>query len=426
MIAVPHLFQQVYIGRTIGFAYAFVVLSRLAVERGLGTSILVLLALQFLALPHVFHWQLRRAREPRAAGAWQLRLDALLFGVWIAVFGFPDWASLGLLFAAGLSAVVILGVPGLAVSMLLCALGALAWSAVAGFRHQPEVSATIMQLSLAGPALYGWLVGFLAFGSGQRLGAARRKVAESEHRYQLIAENVGDLVAMVDRGGRWLYTSPSFRNFLYEPQLGPERDCYSCILAGDRPALAAAIERAATLGSAFDLCVRLRAMDGTERLIELSAHSARCAEDGERVVLVGRDITEIREQKERLEVAAHAFDQMTEAIMIHKASGEVVMVNQAFCDLTGYSMARVIGHPESEFRNACQPARFYDEMYAAVEREGRWTGSTWSNRQDGSIYREWRNVSAIREEPGQIKFIVSIFFEIKSDNDMAGSGQRRS
>lgn len=412
MNTVPHLFRQVYIGRTIGFAYAFGVFSLLAVERGLGTSILVLLALQFLALPQIFNWQLRYARDPRAAGVGQLRLDAFLFGVWIAVFGFPDWTSLGLLFTAGLSAVVVLGVPGLAMSIVLCALGALVWSAIAGLRHEPDVSATIMQLSLAGPALYALLVGFLAFGSTRRLGAARRKVAESEHRYRLIAENVGDLVAMVDRDGRWLYTSPSFRGFLYEPQLGPDKDCYSCILTGDRPALAAAIERAATAGPAFDLRVHLRAMDGTERLLELSAHSAGCAGDGGRVVLVGRDITEMREQKERLEVAAHAFEQMTEAIMIHKASGEVVTVNQAFCDLTGYSMDQAIGHAESELRNACQPASFYDQMYSAVEREGRWTGSIWSRRQDGNLYREWRNVSAVREESGHIKLITSIFFEI--------------
>jgi hypothetical protein len=53
-------------------------------------------------------------------------------------------------------------------------------------------------------------------------------------------------------------------------------------------------------------------------------------------------------------------------------------------------------------------------MYSTVESEGRWTGSTWSRRKDGSLYREWRNVSAIKDEKGRIKHIVAIFFELDS------------
>ena len=70
----------------------------------------------------------------------------------------------------------------------------------------------------------------------------------------------------------------------------------------------------------------------------------------------------------------------------------------------------VIGLP----RLACQPASFYDELYATVEREGRWTGTTWSRRADGSLYREWRNVSAIRNDLGRITHLVILFFELDS------------
>lgn len=414
MTAVPRFVKHIYFGRTAAFAYAFGVLALLARERGLDGWILLPLALQFLVLPQLFYWQVRRAQDPRVPGLQQLHLDALLLGGWFAEFGFADWAGFGLLLSTSLNGIVSRGIAGLGTSLLLFAAGALGWGMVCGFRFEPAVSPTVMHLAVAGSLIYAWFVGYVVFYNSGRLSAARREIQDSEERYRLIAENAGDLVAMVNGDGRWLYTSPSFRRFLAESDLTVGGDSFVRILAEDRPVLAAAIADAAESGKAFEVRVHLQAMDGTLRLLEFAGHPANPDGQLDRIVLVARDITESRQQEERLEVAAHAFDQMSEAIMIHNLAGEIIMVNHGFCQITGYALERVIGRNEAEFRNACQPAIFYDQMYATVEREGRWTGSTWSRRKDGSLYREWRNVSAIKDETGRIKHIVTIFFELDS------------
>ncbi|MBU0750912.1 MAG: PAS domain S-box protein [Gammaproteobacteria bacterium] len=413
---IPRFVKHIYFGRTAAFAYAFVVLAVLAHERNLGLWLLLPLALQFLVLPQLFWWQVWRAQDPRRVALGQLHLDALLLGCWFAEFGFAGWAGLGLLLSTSLNGIVLRGLPGLAAALSLFAVGAAGWGLCCGFRYQPEVSPLVMHLSVAGSLIYAWFVGYVVFYNSGRLSRARREIRQSEERYRLIAENAGDLVAAVNGYGQWLYTSPSFRDFLAESDLAIGGDSYANIFAEDRPALAAAVSGAAATGTSFDLRLRLRGMDGNLRLLALSGHPAQPDGRPDRVVLVAHDITELRQQQDRLEVAAHAFDQMSEAIMIHDLAGEIIMVNHGFCRITGHALENVIGRHESTFRNACQPAIFYEQIYATVEREGRWTGSTWARRKDGSLYREWRNVSAVKDEAGRIKHIVTIFFELDSHN----------
>jgi PAS domain S-box-containing protein len=102
----------------------------------------------------------------------------------------------------------------------------------------------------------------------------------------------------------------------------------------------------------------------------------------------------------------------------------VVTVNKAFCDITGYTRTDVLGQPEKAIRNALQPPEFYDEVYAAVQREGYWSGTTWCRRKNGSVYREWRSVRVVRDEAGANTHYVSVFYEVgapKSSSQLAGN-----
>src|SRR5882762_3227872 len=89
--------------------------------------------------------------------------------------------------------------------------------------------------------------------------------------------------------------------------------------------------------------------------------------------------------RSRLLLAAHALEGMTEAIMITAADGTIVTVNRAFCELTGHTRDDVLGQSEKTVRNALQPPEFYDELFAAVQRDGHWSGTTWSRRKNGSV-----------------------------------------
>ena len=56
---------------------------------------------------------------------------------------------------------------------------------------------------------------------------------------------------------------------------------------------------------------------------------------------------------------------------------------------------------------------------AAVIREGYWSGTTWSRRKNGSLYREWRSVRAVREGGGPVTHYVIVFYEVGAAGDRA-------
>ena len=104
--------------------------------------------------------------------------------------------------------------------------------------------------------------------------------------------------------------------------------------------------------------------------------------------------------------------------MITNAAGRILTVNQSYSRITGYSPEEVLGRQESEFRAAMQPQTFYDEIYAEVLRSGRWDGTTWCRRRDGTVYREWRSVSVVRDTDERITHYVTLFRELDGHGGM--------
>ena len=166
-------------------------------------------------------------------------------------------------------------------------------------------------------------------------------------------------------------------------------------------------------GETCRLRLRLRTRDGDVRRFEALVQAVRDAAGSiTGAVLASRDVTELRDREEQLEVAAHAFERMAEAMVITNAAGRILTINQSFTRITGYAAEEVIGRPEADFRSAMQPQMFYDDLNAEVLRTGYWQGTTWCRRRDGTVYREWRRVSAVRDAEERITHYVSLFREL--------------
>jgi PAS domain S-box-containing protein len=387
-------------------------------ERGYGWPAWALLALQFLVYPHFMYLRARLSPQPNRAERDNLFLDSVLLGVWAAALGFPLWISYNIVGAALLNAVINRGATGMLLAALCSLAGVVLWGLIGGFRFEPDTSGLVTALCLIGAVIYVSTVGYVMHLQTRRIRAARDALGKSEERYRLIAENAADLIAMVDHEGRWLYTSPSYDRLLSPAHLAPGVDAFLRAHPDDAERGRAAVRRAATTGRSKDL--ELRLIDFAGRVRQFNTHVHAVADGGQQspVVLSSRDVTDLRESEERLLLAAHALEGLTEAILITAADGTIVTVNRAFCELTGYTRDDVLGQPEKTVRNALQPPEYYDELFAAVRREGYWSGTTWSRRKNGSVYREWRSVRAVKETDGRLTHYVMLFYEV-------GAGQAR-
>ncbi|OGA67841.1 MAG: hypothetical protein A3G83_08200 [Betaproteobacteria bacterium RIFCSPLOWO2_12_FULL_68_20] len=407
--------------RTAAFAYCFVVIALHVWGRSQGWGFWAALALQFLAYPHLLYLVETRSAHPTRAELNGLYLDSLLLGAWTAELGFPTWIAYALIFSTALNATVNRGGWGALCSLSLSAVGAALWTAIGGYRYWPATGDLVTTLSFFGSLAYTCGVGYVVYGQTRRLAAARDDLHRSEERYRLIAEHAADLIAMVDLRGRWLYTSPSYARMLDPADLEPGADAFRRMHPEDAERARIAVLRGAASERAPELALRL--VDREGRIRQLRTRVQFVPANGaprECVLLVSQDMTDLRESEERLLLAAHALEGMTEAIMITSADGTIATVNRAFTEITGNARDEVLGRPESEFRNALQPPEFYDELYRTVRRDGYWSGTTWSRRRNGSVYREWRSVRAVRDAAGAITHCVSVFYEIGAGSRPTG------
>jgi PAS domain S-box-containing protein len=321
-----------------------------------------------------------------------------------------------------LNAAVNRGASGALLSLGASAVGAAVAASVGGLSLHPETSTLVSALCAAGSLAYTSGVGFVVWTQNRGLAAARDELRQSELRYRLIAENADDLVAMVDEGGHWLYSSPSYRRILPAEDLKVGADAFERIHPDDAERARQAVARAAASAKPRELALRL--LDGEGRIRQYRVHVTAVG-DGRppyRVLLVSHDITDLKESEEKVLLAAHALEGMTEAIMITGADGTVLTVNRAFSELTGLRRDEVLGQPEKSTRTGLQPAEFYDEVYAAVHRGGYWSGTTWNRRRNGVVYREWRSVRAVKDSTGVVTHYVHVFYEADTPRASAGTG----
>jgi len=118
------------------------------------------------------------------------------------------------------------------------------------------------------------------------------------------------------------------------------------------------------------------------------------------------DVTEQHQQAERERLAMAMFTNSYEAIAITDAKGDIIMVNKAFRDQTGYEPEEVLGANPRILKSGRHDETFYRNLWDALQADDHWQGEIWNRRKDGDIFPALVNISAVRDSAGKITHYV--------------------
>jgi PAS domain S-box-containing protein len=207
-----------YVPRAAGFALTFLVIGALFAERGFAAWELVFAVLSFLVYPHLVYLHARMALDPKQAELNNLYLDSVLLGVWAAQIHFALWPTVLILTAVTLNNAANGGSARLFWGSVCFAAAAAVWGAEFGYRFDPATGTVVTVLSVLGVFLDVSWVGTILFMQNKALVRTRHHLQDSERQFHFLAENPGDMVAVLDPNGRILYANASHKKN-FDPNL---------------------------------------------------------------------------------------------------------------------------------------------------------------------------------------------------------------
>jgi diguanylate cyclase (GGDEF)-like protein/PAS domain S-box-containing protein len=127
---------------------------------------------------------------------------------------------------------------------------------------------------------------------------------------------------------------------------------------------------------------------------------------------VYRSTAERDRARGQLRLAARLFECSREAILVTDTNRNVISVNRAFTEITGYAPEEVLGRNPRMWSSGRHDDDFYRNLYAAIHGEGYWQGEIWNKRKNGEIFPEWVSISAIKNDRREIANYLCIATDI--------------
>lgn len=299
-------------------------------------------------------------------------------------------------------------------------LGALSGAGFFGLDMMTQPGSVPIWLYLAALCVLGLLVAFVIESiqhKNQDLSYAAKLVEKSEERFREIVAKTPALMATYDpKNQETDYVNPYFTSVL-----GYLRSDFSAPntwwnMAYPDPVYRQEVEaewsrrniESQKTGVPFlPLETKTTCKDGSVRLINWGCYLA-----ADRMVIYGVDITDQKRAEELLRLTSAVYLAMGEAVVIQDAQNSILMVNEAFESLTGYSAIDLSGKSFSEFVVKRYGSNSYSDIYASLEAVGRWEGRAWIHTKGGEEILKFVSIYSALGEDGLLLQRVALIADV--------------
>ncbi|MCX2896609.1 EAL domain-containing protein [Pseudomonas mandelii] len=185
----------------------------------------------------------------------------------------------------------------------------------------------------------------------------------------------------------------------------------------DLPALKRAlVEHLKGRSDDYQIEYRVRHGDGHWVWIEDRGRAVERGENGRVVRMVGtrRNISVSKHLEAQQQLAATVFEAASEGIVIFDPNYALIAANQAFCRVTGYEIGDMLGLSVVDLPCSRDARRHYNAIRQGLEQHGSWQGELVETRKNGELYPQWLQLSAVRDNRGNVSHIVGFFADLSA------------
>ncbi len=138
-----------------------------------------------------------------------------------------------------------------------------------------------------------------------------------------------------------------------------------------------------------------------------------CDEQDEFIEYMG-SVQDITEQKERQHDDHMLLDVLRQEfiVSITDTKGQIIEVNNAFCEVSGYSRNELIGQNHRIINSAKHPSAFFQDLWGTISSGHSWHGEICNRAKDGSLYWVDSVITPLMNIKGEVDRYVSIRSDI--------------
>ncbi len=124
--------------------------------------------------------------------------------------------------------------------------------------------------------------------------------------------------------------------------------------------------------------------------------------------LVKERTAKLEESNREIKKLSQAVEQSPTSVVITDIKGNIIYVNKAFEETTGYSAKEVIDENPRILKSGYHDKEFYKEMWNTILSGETWRGNIKNKKKNGEIYWDRSHISPIFDDNEEIKYFAAV------------------
>lgn len=111
-------------------------------------------------------------------------------------------------------------------------------------------------------------------------------------------------------------------------------------------------------------------------------------------------------------VFAKVVDQLTTPVCLTDTAANILYVNRAFTEVTGYAASEIVGKNTAVLSDPSTPTRVYDQMWQQIRHGKPWTGLLVNRRQGDTVYLAELTVLPVQDEQAETACFLGVYRDV--------------